>query len=149
MKNVWEDGLLSENKCKHCEKQMEAEYEQRELEKKEDKKKREMEAELVNHLTEKLEVLRVESGDILMIRVDGKKPGVPEMLNAFRKVFEQAHKKDVWIIAIPSDMLLEKISPKDFNPAGWYRKEQLIDPDVWTDKKEKIHQRRIIVEDSE
>ncbi len=150
VKNVWKDGLVSsQHDCQHCEKQLEAEHEQRQLEKREDKKKRELEAELVAGLTEKLEALKVESGDILMIRVDGKKPGVPEMLNAFRKVFEQAKKKDVWIIAIPSDMVLEQIKPKDFNPAGWYRKEQLVDPDVWKDKKEKIHQRRIVVEDSE
>jgi hypothetical protein len=128
----WDDH----KKCDECEKQRKVE-----------KDKRELEADLIHDVTKKLELLRVQPGDILMIRVDGRKPGVPEMLNAFRKVFEQAKKKDVWIIAIPSDMVLEQVKTKDMNPAGWYRKSQLIDPKIWEDDKKKSKARRIIVMD--
>ena len=71
------------------------------------------------------------------------------MLNAFRKVFEQAKKKDVWIIAIPSDMVLEQVKTKDMNPAGWYRKEQLVDPKIWEKPKKDDKPRRVIIMDED
>lgn len=128
--SVWHEtskyALEGQRRCEDCEKSS-----------KEERKRRETEADLVSDITKKLELLRVQSGDILMIRVDGKKPGVKEMLDAFKRVFEQAKKTNIWIIAIPTDMVLEKIKKEDMNPAGWYRKEQLIDPKIWEKKKNK------------
>lgn len=139
--NVWqwaaEKALWADNKCEICEKAM-----------KEEKIRNKANNELVGDLIKKLEALKVIEGDILLVRVDPRKPGVREMIDTFKHIFSETKKKDVHIIVIPIDMVLEKIDLEAMNPSGWYRKEQLIDPKLWEKKRDKkIHRRIIMMED--